>query len=86
MPTSKTHYLSGSWYPFPPPLFRQDSLSPLRWRYLDYAGCSRRSGRAQARLFSSQFPVKDVKESRIAFGPREITIYDCTTEVPVSVE
>lgn len=36
--------------------------------------------------FWAQVSVKEVEESRIAFETPEITIYDYTTEVPISVE
>jgi hypothetical protein len=36
--------------------------------------------------FWSQFAVREVEESRIAFETPEITIFDYTTEVPISVE
>ncbi len=36
--------------------------------------------------FWSQFAITEVEESRIAFETPEITIFDYTTEVPISVE
>ena len=36
--------------------------------------------------FWSQFAIREVEESRIAFETPEITIFDNTTEVPISVE
>ena len=36
--------------------------------------------------FWSQFAIREVEESRIAFETPEITIFDYTTEVPISVE
>ncbi|MDP2875367.1 MAG: hypothetical protein Q8O00_04225 [Holophaga sp.] len=36
--------------------------------------------------FWSQVSVEEVEESRIAFETPEVTIYDYTTEVPISVE
>ncbi len=36
--------------------------------------------------FWAQVGVREVEESRIAFETPEVTIYDYTTEVPISVE
>ena len=36
--------------------------------------------------FWSQVGVREVEESRIAFETPEVTLYDYTTEVPISVE
>ncbi len=36
--------------------------------------------------FWAQVAVREVEESRIAFETPEVTVYDYTTEVPISVE
>lgn len=36
--------------------------------------------------FWAQVGIKEVEESRIAFETPEVTVYDYTTEVPISVE